>query len=173
MMRRTPMKRTGWPRQMLETSLPAPTRPLGYPPPEWEESTKLAIKTIRKARAVMVRVGELPSVLIAKENAVTSPAYQSAVRRLPCIRCGIQGFTQFCHSDEGKGMAIKTDDRRGWPGCGPHGTEPGCHWYVGTSGNLKQSERRALEAEYSARTRAMVEAKGEWPARLPKWEPDS
>lgn len=168
MMRRTPMKRTAWARPGYGgvTSHRNTTQ-------DHEQPAKSAIKPIVKQQAVMARIGHLGPTPIPKENAITSPAYQSAVRRLPCIRCGIQGFTQFCHSDEGKGMAIKTDDRRGWPGCGPHGQEPGCHWYVGTSGNLKQSERRALEAEYSARTRAMVEAKGEWPARLPKWEPDS
>lgn len=167
MMRRTPMKRTSWARPGYGGVTSHRNTTQDHEPP-----TKSAIKPIVKQQAVMARIGHQGPSPIPKENAITSPAYQAAVRRLPCIRCGIQGFTQFCHSDEGKGMAIKTDDRRGWPGCGPHGTEPGCHWYVGTSGNLKQSERRALEADYAARTRAMVEAKGEWPARLPKWESD-
>ena len=168
MMRRTPMKRTAWARPGYGGFISRQNQPSDVEP-----RASSAIKNVATSRAVIARIGQQGPTPIPKENAITSPAYQSAVRRLPCIRCGIQGFTQFCHSDEGKGMAIKTDDRRGWPGCGPHGTEPGCHWYVGTSGNLKQSERRALEADYAARTRAMVEAKGEWPARLPKWEPDS
>lgn len=159
MMRRTPMKRTGWARP------PHRAAEKTNPPLAHVNTARPAMKTV----SVMARIGHQGPTPIPKENAITSQAYQSAVRRLPCIRCGIQGFTQFCHSDEGKGMAIKTDDRRGWPGCGPHGTEPGCHWYVGTSGNLKQSERRALEADYAARTRAMVEAKGEWPKNLPRY----
>ena len=115
----------------------------------------------------MAPIGHQGPTPCPKENAITSPAYQAAVRQLPCMRCGIVGFTQFCHADEGKGMGIKTDDRRGWPGCGPHGQEPGCHWYVGTSGNLKQAERRALEAAYAAKTRALVLAQGNWPKKLP------
>lgn len=109
-----------------------------------------------------------------KENVITSQAYQREVRKLPCIRCGVVGFTQFCHSDEGKGIGIKTDDRRGWPGCGPHfvGLKlvSGCHHDIGTSGFLTRAQRRELEVNYSARTRATIIADGNWPDGLPRWD---
>jgi hypothetical protein len=104
-----------------------------------------------------------------KENIVVCEAYRRLVRAMPCMRCGIVGFTQFCHADEGKGMGLKTDDRRGWPGCGPHGEEPGCHHYVGTSGQLPRQEKRALEEEYGRRTREILESCGLWPAGLERW----
>ena len=112
-----------------------------------------------------------------KDSAVQSEAYMAAVRRLACARCGTfaPGLIQFCHADAvggrgGKGKGLKIDCRRGWPGCGPHGAERGCHWYVGTSGRMKKDERRAFEAEAGARTRGAVEAAGWWPAGLPKWD---
>jgi hypothetical protein len=104
-----------------------------------------------------------------KEDAIQSEAYMAIVRKLPCMRCGIVGFTQFCHADEGKGMGIKTDCRRGWPGCGPHGDEPGCHWVVGTSGQLPREEKRETEDGYGRRTRGTVLALGLWPKSLPLW----
>ena len=55
---------------------------------------------------------------IPKDGPLQHEGYIAQVRRLPCIRCGVVGFSQFCHADEGKGMALKTDCRLGWPGCG-------------------------------------------------------
>jgi len=107
---------------------------------------------------------------IPKENALQHLGYMALVRKLPCARCGIVGFSQFCHADEGKGGAIKTDCRRGWPGCGPHNGQPGCHWYVGTSGRMPKAERRAFEEQAGQSTRATIIAAGQWPKRLPLWK---
>jgi hypothetical protein len=71
---------------------------------------------------------------IEKENALQHEGYMRLVRLLPCAHCGIVGFSQFCHSDQGKGERIKTDCRRGWPGCGPHHDTMGCHYLIGTTG---------------------------------------
>lgn len=109
---------------------------------------------------------------VPKEEILESAAYEKVVRQLPCDRCGIIGFSQFCHSDEGKGMGLKTDVRRGWPGCGPRPGEPGCHYYVGTSGSMPREDKREFEAEASARTRAKVREMGMWPLRLPAWPTD-
>ena len=95
-------------------------------------------------RAVVVAVAgpDRAVVSVPKERAIQHAGYMAAVRKLPCGMCETGGFTQFCHADEGKGMGIKTDCRLGWPGCGPHDGEPGCHWLIGTSGRLSRSERR-------------------------------
>lgn len=108
-----------------------------------------------------------------KEVALQHGGYMAAVRRLACARCGHPPPSQFCHADEGKGTGIKTDCRRGWPGCGPHGGEPGCHWLVGTSGRIPKAERREFEARAGVETRAEVVARGQWPKRLPPWPGDA
>ena len=142
-------------------------RPIYTPPPS---------PPVTRGRGGVIQRITDTVVSAQKENVITSLVYQALVRTLPCARCGIVGFTQFCHSDEGKGLGIKTDDRRGWPGCGPHldGDQMvnGCHWFVGTSGKLKQAERRALEARMSAVTRQQILMRGLWPKSLPFWEED-
>lgn len=116
------------------------------------------------------------SVPVPKENALQHEGYMGLVRKLPCAHCKVIGFTQFCHSDMNKGQGIKTDCRRGWPGCGPHFDSsigevvPGCHWLLGSTGQLGKQRRRELEDEYAAQAREAILTAGKWPASLPKWE---
>lgn len=66
--------------------------------------------------------------------------------------CGLQGFTQACHGDEGKGLGMKACDLTCWPGCGPHAGIPGCHWFVGTSGRMTREARRGMEQRAAKET---------------------
>lgn len=126
-------------------------------------------------RAPAVRIADQRAqavVPVPKQNQIQHAGYMALVRLLPCDRCGFyrKGLIQFCHADETKGMAIKSDCRLGWPGCGPHDGLPGCHWLVGTSGQLSKAERRAFERKAGKDTREKVIAIGQWPKRLPKWD---
>jgi len=98
--------------------------------------------------------------------------YMAVVRGLRCYRCGLAGFSQFCHADEGKGGAIKSDCRLGWPGCGPRPGINGCHYDIGTARVLPREERRAFEREAGRATRAEVWRLSKWPASLPRWPED-
>jgi hypothetical protein len=135
------------------------SRPAYTPPP---------VSPLRRLARPVVRI-RISDVVVAcpKENALQHAGYMDAVRGLPCARCGHPPRSQFCHADEGKGLGIKTDCRRGWPGCAA------CHFLVGSTGILGQSGRRVFELEAGARTRAQVIALGLWPARLPMWEGES
>lgn len=141
------MKRSGFARKRYLPPPPAPVR--------------------RSTRAgVICRID--PHVLaIPKENLIVLEAYRALVRQLPCARCGRPPPNQFCHADEGKGMALKTDDRRGWAGCGPHDGLMGCHYLLGCTGYFSQRERRRLEREYARWTRYQILAGGLWPPELP------
>lgn len=152
MLKRTGFKRKPWPgaTEKIERIKPvhAPlTRPVRYASPSHD-----------------------PVFTTPKENTLQHEGYMAVVRKLPCARCGVIGFSQFCHSDEGKGMGIKTDCRRGWPGCGPHGDTMGCHYLLGSTGTLSRDERRRLEDEYAAKARAEIVRLGVWPKNLPAWE---
>lgn len=105
-----------------------------------------------------------PMSPIEKENAPQHQGYMNLVRALPCAHCGKPPRSVFCHSDEGKGMSIKSDCRQGWPGC------PECHDAIGTKRIYPKEQRRALEAEMARQTRALIEASGQWPKSLPKLE---
>jgi hypothetical protein len=142
------LRRTGFKRATFTPPPPAPLRPA----------------TRRATYAKSSDVG----IPISKECASQSLAYQKAAKDLGyCMRCGwIPPWgtrLDFCHRDQGKGTGIKTDVRHGWPGCRL------CHDFVGASGSLPKAERRALEDELGAKTRAAILAAGTWPENLPKW----
>lgn len=101
-----------------------------------------------------------------KEEPLQHQGYINLVRAMACIRCKHPPRSQFCHSDEGKGMGFKSDCRKGWPGCAT------CHYAVGTERVYPKNERRRLEAEYARKTRDAIRAAGLWPKRLPLWKED-
>lgn len=101
---------------------------------------------------------------VEKERMLQHAGYMAAVRDLGyCMNCGRACRPQFCHADFGKGQGIKTDVRRGWPGCAE------CHFLIGTSGTYSKAERRGIEARLAHKTRCAVKAAGTWPKRLPEW----
>lgn len=106
---------------------------------------------------------EREPVRISKEVPLQHEGYFNLVRAMPCAHCGRAPRSQFCHADMGKGAGLKTDCRRGWPGCAT------CHYLVGSTGTFKRAERRELEERYGTQTRRAIVAAGLWPARLPRW----
>ena len=143
------MKRSGFEIKRYVTAPPAPPRPLTRP--------VVCAPPSREPRP------------LPKFETLVSEEYRSLVRQLPCARCGHVGATQFCHADQGKGMGIKTDDRQGWAGCGPHDGVSGCHYLVGSSGHYPKQRRRILEEIYARWTRGQILEAGQWPADLPHW----
>jgi len=137
------IRRTGFARKVYEPTPPAPLRPV-------------------ERRATYA--GQVSLVLVPKENAIQHTGYMDLVRAMACMHCGHPPRSDFAHADQGKGQGIKTDCRRGFPLC------RACHHLIGSTGTLGRDERRRLEDEYGARTRARIEADGTWPARLPRWE---
>ncbi len=118
---------------------------------------------LRRLERPVARIRVLPLVAVPKECAIQHQGYMDLVRDMPCDRCGHPPRSDFAHADTGKGQGIKTDCRRGFPLC------RSCHHLIGSTGKLGRDERRRLEAEYGARTRARIIAAGTWPARLPMW----
>lgn len=105
-----------------------------------------------------------------KEGAIQHQHYMRLVRLFPCAHCGLAGHTQFCHSDQGKGGAIKSDCREGWPGCGPRPGIPGCHHLIGTQRIYPKAERRERERAMAAATRKKIFDLGLWPEDLEHYE---
>ena len=52
-------------------------------------------------------VASAPAAPIEKSAPVRSEAYRRAVASLPCINCGVPGYSQCAHSNSGKGAGIK------------------------------------------------------------------
>jgi hypothetical protein len=86
--------------------------------------------------------------------------YRRFVASLPCFRCGIEGYSNACHSDsgrDGKGGSIKACDLTCWPGCVTRGPgEPGCHYLIGMTTLMNRGEKRAFEMRAAAATQATL-----------------
>jgi hypothetical protein len=108
----------------------------------------------------------------AKPKAVRSPAYLAAVRSMPCFACGVVGYSQAAHPNEGKGMATKADDNRAFPMCGPRPGEAGCHALLDQGGRLNKDERREFERQAGRRTYEQLRSMGKVPMGMPapRWE---
>jgi hypothetical protein len=98
-----------------------------------------------------------------KDQPVRSEAYRRLVAMLPCFHCRAPGPTQAAHPNTGKGMGLKTDDRRCFPMC------PACHTGLDQGGLFTKEERRDFEARAEAQTREVIRQAGLWPEPLPAW----
>lgn len=105
-----------------------------------------------------------------KQNAARSEPYRRLVAARPCIHCGIDGYSQAAHGDQGKGAHIKSDDRTCYPLCADRPDVVGCHVLIGMTRIYSREVRRDMEAEFGERTRAAIIANGTWPKNLPTWE---
>ena len=111
--RRTPMKRSAWPRRRAGVS---PETPVAPAPP---------VKRLARPANYAPATGHATAV--KKDAPARSEAYRRIVAAMPCIHCGIAGYSQHAHANEGKGMGIKTDERAGFPLCAPRPGIEGCH----------------------------------------------
>lgn len=122
--------------------------------------------------ATMALATSTEVVVLEKERPARSEAYRRLVAALPCACCGKVGRSQHAHENEGKGKSLKLDDRRAMPLCADEPGAVGCHTLFDQY-RLIPGGRAAHVAqgrEWSAQTRAAIEASGQWPKRLPLLE---
>jgi len=124
------------------------------------------------ANVVMVPGAGATGIAVRKEKTVESEAYRRLVAQLPCMWCGIEGYSQHAHLNYGKGLGMKTDDRTGFPLCCSRPGTEGCHvaydnYRLLESGGRDAHRQYGLEA--GRFTREQVLKAGLWPASLPRW----
>lgn len=95
-------------------------------------------------------------MLFPKNKPARSESYRRWVASLPCIVCGIEGFSQAAHPNYGKGMGQKSSDLDCFPLCSQRGGSPGHHWEHDASYQMTRDERREREASYTSATRVMA-----------------
>ena len=165
MERRTPLKRTAF----------QPRAPL--PRPVSERVTILA----ERAQAAMAHVvpraavmgGRISCVQVPKTELLRSVLYRRAVASLPCAR-SVVGYSQHGHENEGKGKALKVDDRRAMPLCCTRPGIEGCH-VAFDHYRLVPGGRQAhieLGRAMAAQTRRQLNTLGLWPAGIPQYPTD-
>ena len=82
--------------------------------------------------------------------------YRMAVASLPCFNCGIEGYSQAAHADEGKGLSMKSSDSTVYPLCADRPGVSGCHVLIGASGVYGREARREFEKQGAIWTRVQL-----------------
>ena len=186
-MRRTPMKRTGWARSstMGPTTVKKPrnvvVQPVNSTPdaiknektfeiskfvlnttPALAGKAHTAINSVAMAPTTSTRVGPRP-----KSAPVRNETYRRAVASLPCVICGMPGYSQAAHGSSGKGMGLKACDLTCFPACCDRPDARGCHSRLDQGALFARAARHALEPVWAADTQRRINAMGLWPKNLP------
>jgi hypothetical protein len=88
-----------------------------------------------------------------------SEAYRRAVAALPCIACGVHGYSQAAHGSEGKGMGLKAGDDQLFPLCADRPGVRGCHSAFDQGGMFTKLDRRSVEKRWKAETQRRLNAR--------------
>lgn len=133
------LKRTGFQRQAVER------RPLPAPRP------------VRRVAPVVIsdKANATP-----KAEILRSATYRRAVASLPCVVCGIAGYSQAAHANTGKGMALKACDSQLFPACCDRPGVRGCHAQIDQGALFSKSVRRELEPVWVADTQRRLALAG-------------
>lgn len=111
-----------------------------------------------KPLARPVRVAEITGEVLAtlKDAPARSESYRRWVASLPCCVCGLQGFSQAAHPNNGRGLGQKSSDLDCFPLCCTRSGTPGHHWEHDNLFQMTLDERRDREALYTAHTRTLA-----------------
>ena len=158
--RRTPMKRTPF-RRAAPTAESQP-KPIGTSAGQ----ALTAIKTRAPLRAGTYAASTATAAAIPKAAPVRSEALRRAVASLPCIACGIQGYSQAAHlPPEAKGM--KQSDLLTFPLCCTRVGIPGCHQDYDQYRLFPREAAMTVGRAWAADTQRRIHAMGIWPKALP------
>jgi len=97
--------------------------------------------------------------MLTKTKPMRSRSYRMWVASLPCINCGIVGWSQCAHANGG-GMGTKDCDSRTFPLCATRPGDMGCHMRFDLCVDMTKAERRELTEQYVERTQAMAREAG-------------
>lgn len=153
MMRRTPMKRSGFAgsaRPLLELP-PAPRPARQMDPRAWKQvSSLMYADTVSEVR---------------KRDYVRSKKLREAYRLIPCQNCGREDGTVCCaHANWaifGKGGSVKASDDCAASLCFT------CHAELDQGAGLSREERKALWWAAHVKTLKLLSDLGLWPAEIP------
>ena len=141
------------------------------PETEQEREQRLMDKALRAMNSVAPRAANMvlsarAAAPIPKDAPVRSEAYRRAVAGLPCIACGIQGYSQAAHlPPEAKGM--KQSDLLTFPLCCTRVGIAGCHQDYDQYRLFPRAAAMAVGRAWAADTQRRIHAMGLWPKNLP------
>lgn len=86
-----------------------------------------------------------------KAKPVRSESYRRWVATLPCMACGIEGYSQAAHPNQGRGLGQKASDLDCFPLCCTRPGHMGHHFEHDNLIGMTLEDRRELEVKYIAR----------------------
>lgn len=89
-----------------------------------------------------------------------SKSYLRWVASLPCIVCGIEGYSQAAHPNHGRGLGQKASDLDCFPLCCTRPGHMGHHYEHDNLIDMTRDQRRELEKRYTAQTQQLARAAG-------------
>lgn len=112
-------------------------------------------------------VNNAPAARVEKSAPVRSEAYRRAVASLPCVACGIPGYSQAAHlPPEAKGL--KQSDLLAFPLCCARIGVPGCHQDYDQYRMYPKHAAMTVGRAWAADTQRKILAMGLWPDSLPR-----
>ena len=162
MMRRTPLARTPFKRKNSTENIQSKTAQ------SHAQQALVAIISIVKTPAKTATFSAEFRGSIPKSQPVRSAAYRRVVASLPCVICGVPGYSQAAHESDGKGMGIKACDLKTlFPACCDRPGVRGCHSRLDQGALFSKAARHALEPVWAADTHRRIHAMGKWPKGIP------
>lgn len=152
-MRSTPLRRT----------------PFKTKPKAWAQSERKP-RTLPTVVPGMFRLAQpIADVVVAnpKREPIRSEEYRRLVAALPCAHCGIHGFSQAAHPNEGKAKGAKADDNLCFPLCCTRPGIDGCHVLFDRYKLGTRAESVEMGRKWGAETFAAIERAGQVPRGLP------
>lgn len=162
--RRTPMKRTPFGRKLSTVAESQPNREQRLAARAVAAMKNAVPRAATVAGAAVLSTAALP---VAKEVPVRSEPYRRAVASLPCVICGVHGYSQAAHANTGKGASIKACDLQTFPACASRPGLLGCHHKLDQGALFTKYVRRELESVWVADTQRRIHAMGLWPKGVP------
>jgi len=139
--------------------------------PQWAQRDPDRVRSMPTVAADAWRapqvVEAMPAAQVSKAAPVRSEAYRRAVASLPCVICGVPGYSQAAHGSAGKGMAIKACDLTCFPACASRPGVVGCHAALDQGAMFTKAVRHELEPAWAADTQRQIQMQGLWPKKLP------
>ena len=134
------------------------------------------VKPVYARLTVPVRypVFDAPLATLPKENAVYSEPYRRIVAAMPCVVCGIHGYSQAAHPPPtAKGR--KEYDRLTFALCTIHPDASGqlvngCHFEFDQMQMVPREDMRSVAGHWAKQTRQQIRDAGQWPASVPHFE---
>ena len=165
MNRATPLKRTPFQRKNNTENIPSNVDGTSM------DAAHVAIKYIVKmpAKSTVSAPAAAPAFRgsFPKSQPVRNEAYRRLVAALPCVICGIAGYSQAAHGSAGKGIGIKACDSTLFPACAPRPGVAGCHAQLDQHALFTKTVRHQLEPAWAADTQRKIHAMGKWPKGIP------